>query len=235
MPHRVLDGLCRRVVVPAWPVLDWTRSQTWLTSQRPLPPISSSEGARCLASGSAIRPVSATWQMISSLVRQVCTVPPPSVWQGVAGELADSEHQVGDARRREPGTLGPAGDQAAHRAQVITVAQCLGVRGRAGQRPITSRRQVGRPQVPGAGCLLPVLDEGRVRACRIGKDRSGKPRAVVGADEGNRAVAEGPIARAPHALLPFASPRPCGRARPARRCNIRAGPDADRHMSGPPG
>jgi hypothetical protein len=37
--------MCRRVVVPAWPVLAWTRSQTWLTSHRPLPPCSSSERA----------------------------------------------------------------------------------------------------------------------------------------------------------------------------------------------
>ena len=71
--------MCRRVTVPASSVLAWTRSQSWLTSQRPLPPSSSSGGTRCLASGSVIWPVSDTWQMILSLVRQMCNVPPPPV------------------------------------------------------------------------------------------------------------------------------------------------------------
>ncbi len=89
---------------------------------------------------------------------------------GVGGELADGDHQVRDARRREPGTLGLAGYEAANRAQVVTVAQRLGVRRRTGQRPVTPRRNLRRAQVPGAGGLLPVLDDGRVRACRIGND-----------------------------------------------------------------
>ena len=75
--------MCRRMVVPAWPVLAWTRSHTWLTSHRPLPPSSSSDGGRCQASGSVRWPVSATWQMSSPLVCQTCSVPPPSVWRTV--------------------------------------------------------------------------------------------------------------------------------------------------------
>src|SRR5438876_6175429 len=58
--------------------------------------------------------------------------------QGVGGKLADGEHQVGDARRREPGTRGPAEDETAHRLQVVTVTQRLGMCGRAGQRLVTS-------------------------------------------------------------------------------------------------
>ena len=72
--------------------------------------------------------------------------------QGIGGELADGDHQVGNARRREPGPLGPAGDKAADLAQVVTVAQRLGVSGRAGQRPITSRRNP-------AGRVASTLDE----------------------------------------------------------------------------
>jgi hypothetical protein len=57
-----------------------------------------------------------------------------SVAQGVGGELADGEHQIREARRCEPGTLGSAGDETANRAQVVTVAQRLGVHGRGSAR-----------------------------------------------------------------------------------------------------
>src|SRR5206468_4768643 len=39
--------MCRRVVVPAGPVLAWTRSQTRLTSHRPWPFSRSCGGSRC--------------------------------------------------------------------------------------------------------------------------------------------------------------------------------------------
>ena len=68
-----------------------------------------------------------------------------SMAQGVADELADSEHQVRNARWREPGTFGLAGDETANRVRVVTVVQRLGVRGRAGQRPVTSWRNLRRP------------------------------------------------------------------------------------------
>lgn len=47
------------------------------------------------------------------------------VAQGVGGKLADGEYQVGDAQWSEPSTPGPAGDEAANRVQVVTVAQRL--------------------------------------------------------------------------------------------------------------
>src|SRR6185437_10763344 len=93
------------------------------------------------------------------------------------------------------------------------VAQRLGVHWRAGQRPVTSRRKVRRPQIPGAGCRLPVLDDGRVRTYRIGNDRSRKPGAVVRAKDSNRAVAERQV---DERLMPDGFLHLCGRA---------AGPD----------
>src|SRR2546423_3596994 len=135
------------------------------------------------------------------------------VAHGVGRELADGDDQVGDARLCEPGTCGPAGDEAANRAQVVRVAQRLGVYGRAGKSPVTSRRNVRRPQVADAGCGLAVLDDGRMRAYRIGDDRSGKPGAVVRADNGNEAVAESQV---DERLVPDRLSYLCGRA---------AGPD----------
>ena len=80
-----------------------------------------------------------------------------SVAQGVAGEFADGEHQVRDARRREPGALGLAGDEAANRAQVVTVVQRLGARGRAGQRPVTRGGTFGGPRYVALAVSSPPL------------------------------------------------------------------------------
>ena len=115
------------------------------------------------------------------------------VAQGIAGELADGDHQVGNAWQREPGPLGLGGDKAANLAQVVAVTQRLGVRWRERQRPITSRRNLRRAQVCGACCLLPVPDDGRVGACRIGNDRLRKRGAVIGAQKSNGAVPESQV------------------------------------------
>jgi hypothetical protein len=80
-----------------------------------------------------------------------------SVAQGVAGELADSEHQVGDARWREPGTLGPAGDEAANWAQVVTVVQRLGVRGGRGSAWLHRGGRSGGPRYLALAVSFPSL------------------------------------------------------------------------------
>jgi hypothetical protein len=112
-----------------------------------------------------------------------------------------------------PGTCGSAGDEAANRVQVVRVAQRLGVHGRAGTEPVTSRRNVRRPEVADAGCGLAVLDDGRMRAYRIGNNRSGKPGSVVRADNGDEAVAESQV---DERLVPDGLSHLCGPA---------AGPD----------
>src|ERR1700685_2301486 len=69
------------------------------------------------------------------------------VAQGIAGELADGDHQVGNAWQREPGPLGLGGDKAANLAQVVAVTQRLGVRWRGGEGPHqTGGRPTGRSQ-----------------------------------------------------------------------------------------
>src|SRR5580704_9651191 len=62
-------------------------------------------------SGSLIRPASATWQMNRSLLRQACTVPPPSAWRRVlAASSLMARTRSGKGRRfltflSVPGTL----------------------------------------------------------------------------------------------------------------------------------
>jgi len=97
---------------------------------------------------------------ITNLVYQPTAVTAQQLTRGgqVPGE------RIGDPRRRQPGAHGPAGDRTAHQAQVVTVAQRPGVPGRAGQGLVTARRKAWWHQVSGAGRLLPVLDNGRMRS-----------------------------------------------------------------------
>ena len=144
--------------------------------------------------GISMCPVSATWQMSSSLVRQTCTVPPPPVWRKVLP--ASSPMAISKSGMRGGASPAPLALVATKRRtwrRSSTVAQRLGVRWRERQRPITSRRNLRRAQVCGACCLLPVPDDGRVGACRIGNDRLRKRGAVIGAQKSNGAVAESQV------------------------------------------
>ena len=89
--------------MPAWPVLDWTDLTDLVDQPRAVTAHQLVAEARCLASGSAIRPVSATWRIISPwsarsapFRRRQCG--------GVAGELAE----LASTRSATRGGVSPA-------------------------------------------------------------------------------------------------------------------------------
>jgi hypothetical protein len=67
--------MCNRIVVPVSSDRISTSSQTWWTIHSPCPPMASREGLRWPASGSAMKPSSWIWQMISSLSDQIFSDP----------------------------------------------------------------------------------------------------------------------------------------------------------------
>ena len=87
------------------------------------------------------------------------------VTQRIGGQFADRQYQVSRPRRREPGLLSSAGDEAADRAQVAVVVQFPRPRGRRRQRAVTVRgERGGGPVAALASSCPPLMRSGWVAA-----------------------------------------------------------------------
>lgn len=133
--------MCTRTVVPADPDLICTRSPNWCTSHRPRRrSVEAGSGRTVPTSGSAIRPVSLTWQMTSPSAVHMVSLPGPSVCSSVlAASSAAAMTRSLTLFSATAGPLGLAGDEPAHRGLLVTEQQLSGPDRRAAQRLVRLR------------------------------------------------------------------------------------------------